>query len=169
MSNNILYNQSEHLNSSDQRQKKSQFMTIFYSVAPQEAGWLCFADYKCVSPCGSALPGWTPSTRRKDKRRPAPRCPQAPTLPPRGTMGTTPSEAATARPADSTTPRPRKDTMYVISSILLPHPHPPPTHSNGIYHSLYKWVLSCSFVLVDMNSHSLLILKDFFNSFISYS
>lgn len=103
--------------------------------------------------CGSALLDWTASTRRTDKRHPAPRCPQAPTVPPRGTMGTTPSEAATARPADSTTPRARKGTMYVISSILLPHPHPPPP-TPAVSTTVYKWVLSCSFVLVDMNSHT---------------
>lgn len=124
--------------------------TFFTALFPRKRGGCALPS---VLLCGSALPDWTPSTRQMDKRRPAPRCPQAPTVPPHGTTGTTPSEVAMARPADSTTPRARKGTMYVISSILLPHPHPPPTHCSGIYYNLYKWVLSCSFVLVDMNSH----------------
>ena len=117
-----------------------------------------------VSLSGSALPDWTPSTRQTDQRRPAPPCPRAPTARPRGTTGTTPSGAATARPADSTRPRARKGTMYVISSILLPHPHslPPPPNSNGIYHSLCKYIWSSSFVLVDMNSHLLRYWKIYF-------
>jgi len=108
---------------------------------------------RLVSMCGSALPpDWAPSKRRTGKRRPAPRRPRGPTLPPLGTTGAKASGAATARPADWTTARARRGTMYVLSSILLPHPHtlhppPSPTPAPTIYigHSLYRCVWSCSF------------------------
>lgn len=86
-----------------------------------------------VSCCVALFSEWT-NTRQTDRRLLAHCWLRAPTVLLHGTTGNTPSEVATARPAYSTTPMARKGTMYVRSSTLLPHPHPPPTHCNGIYH-----------------------------------
>lgn len=108
----------------------------------------CGSAVSCFTQSASSPPDSTQSTNWMDKRH------QTPCLRPRGTTGTTPNETTMARPANWSTPRARKATMYVVSSILPPYP-PPPTDSYSISRSLCKWFWSYSLVLVDMKSRLL--------------
>lgn len=77
------------------------------------------------------LPDRIPSTGQIKRERLPPLCPRGPTFPPSGITGTTPSEAATARPADSNTPTARRGMMYVISYTAHP-PSPSPVASTKV-------------------------------------